>query len=220
MMKLSKRLECIYRMVPPSVVADIGADHGKLIIALVKDGIASHGYAIENKKGPFERLKKAVSDADLENKIDILYSDGIEDLPSIVSTLVLAGMGGHLIIKILKKDVLKMINVKTIIVDAHTALGELREEITKLGFVISDEKIVFDANKYYEIIKFTRADVAFLSELDKEYGPILRREKSCVFKEKYQDRIKKIELLIQNRDLDLIRKNELEKEKRRLKNIL
>ena len=57
MIKLSKRLKIIFDMVPKSVVADIGSDHGKLMIALVEAGIVSKGYAVENKEGPFERLR-------------------------------------------------------------------------------------------------------------------------------------------------------------------
>ncbi len=220
MAELSKRLMSIYRMVPQSVVADIGADHGKLIIALVENGIASHGYAVENKKGPFERLQKAVKKAGLEDKIEVIYSDGLKDLPNFVSTIVIAGMGGHLIVEILKRDRLKLANVQTIIVDAHNALDKVRDEITKLGYIISDEEIVLDANKYYEIIKFIKADIAFMSEYDKEFGPILRKEKSCLFKEKYQKRMKTIKTLINKENLDSVRRTELEKEKERLENIL
>ena len=38
-MILSKRLETIKSMCPKGTIADIGADHGKLIISLVEDGI-------------------------------------------------------------------------------------------------------------------------------------------------------------------------------------
>lgn len=219
-MKLSKRLLAIYDMVPSSVVADVGADHGKLIIALALNGIASHGYAIENKKGPFERLKKAVEDVDLGDKIDVLLSDGIEDIPSVVNTVIIAGMGGHLIIDILKKNSLKLAHVTTIIVDAHNAIPELREEVTRLGYMISDEEMVEECGKFYEIIKFSKADIAFLSELDKEFGPVLRKEKSILFKEKQEARIKSIDGLIETNDIDEPRINKLKEEKRRIKSIL
>ena len=81
MIILSERLSTIYKMVPKGVVADIGADHGKLIIALFEGGIISHGYAVENKKGPYTRLVKALTDRGLEEDIVPLFSDGIRDLP-------------------------------------------------------------------------------------------------------------------------------------------
>jgi tRNA (adenine22-N1)-methyltransferase len=220
MVKLSRRLKTIYDMCPKSIVADVGADHGKLIISLVENGIASYGYAIENKKGPFERLKKAIEEAHLIDKIKVLLSDGLKDIPDTVNTIVIAGMGGDLIVNILKRDILKLKNITTIIADAHSNIKHLREEITKMRYIISAEEIVLDAKKYYEIIKFTKADIAFLSEIDKEFGPFLRKEKSCAFKEKYAERIKKIEALIKNGQLSETRKEALLEEKRRIDSVL
>ncbi|MFA6660538.1 MAG: SAM-dependent methyltransferase, partial [Bacilli bacterium] len=45
MIKLSLRLETILDMTPASVVADVGSDHGKLMIALYESGKVTHGYA-------------------------------------------------------------------------------------------------------------------------------------------------------------------------------
>ena len=101
-MKLSKRLQAIYDMVPNGVVADIGSDHGKLIISLFQNGIISKGYAIENKKGPYSRLVKAIEDSGCSDSIVPMFSDGISELPSDVDTIVIAGMGGFNIIEILK----------------------------------------------------------------------------------------------------------------------
>lgn len=199
-------------MVPPSIVCDVGADHGKLIISLVEEGIASFGYAIENKKGPFDNLKKNVSLSPFSNKITCLFSDGIKDLPSDVSTLILAGMGGSTIVSILKKDILKLINVKTIIVDAHSELPLVREEISRLGFTIADEKMIFEDNIYYEIIKFIRADIAYLDNLDKIFGPKLRKEKSLTFKNKYMSRLNDIEKILNMPNLSDIRIKELKNE--------
>lgn len=207
-------------MVPRGVIADIGADHGKLIIALAKNDIAIHGFAVENKPGPFQRLEKAIVAAGLENKIDVILGDGLMDLPPVVDTVIMAGMGGNLIVKILKRDVLKLLNVNTIIVEAHSAISKVREEVAGLGFIIADEKIVEDGKKYYEIIKFIKADIAFLNKLDLEYGPILRKEKSYTFIEKNLARIKVIDDLIKNKNLDQSRRKELEDEKRRIENIL
>lgn len=220
MIKLSKRLKIIHDMVPHSAVADIGADHGKLIISLVEDGIASYGFAVENKKGPYEHLLKAIKESNLEDYITASFSDGIEAIPEEITTLILAGMGGTNIIDILKKDQLKLKNIKTIIVDAHSCIPKLRAEISKLGFIISDEKIIKEDNIYYEIIKFIRAGIATYGENDLEFGPILRQEKSATFKEKYSDRIKEIDNLLVNSELPNDRAIELKQEKQRIEGII
>ena len=45
-MKLSKRLQAIYDMIPSGVAADVGSDHGKLIISLFEGGVISKGAKI------------------------------------------------------------------------------------------------------------------------------------------------------------------------------
>ena len=220
MIILSERLSTIYKMVPKGVVADIGADHGKLIIALFEGGIISHGYAVENKKGPYTRLVKALTDRGLEEDIVPLFSDGIRDLPSSVHTVIIAGMGGSLIVDILKKYPGKTKQIDTLIVDAHNAVPKVREEVCKLGFIIADEKMVKEDDIFYEIIKFVRADIATYGENDIEFGPIFRQEKSAIFKDKYESRIHEIDNLLNNKNLPENRVDELNKEKERIKGIL
>ena len=216
---LSNRLQAIHDMLPKGVIADIGSDHGKLMIALFKSGKLIKGYAIENKKGPYQRLVKALEEAELIDKIIPLFSDGIEDIPPEVKHIVLAGMGGDLIIDILKKHPEKLKLISTIVVDAHGAVAKVREEISQMGFAIAEEKMIKEDDKYYEIIKFIKADIASYSDQDLEFGPILRTEKSMTFKEKYIHRIEEINNLLL-KDLPSSRIEELIKEKNRIESIL
>lgn len=219
-MKLSARLQTIHNMVPRGTVIDIGADHGKLVIALFENGIVSHAYAVENKQGPYSRLVKAIQDAGLENDITPILSDGIKDLPSHVNTVIIAGMGGNNIIDILKKYPNKEKQIQTLIVDAHSSVPKLRQEVTKMGYVIADEKIIEEDGIYYEIIKFIRANIAFYGENDYEFGPILRNEKSHTFKEKYQSRLNEIDYILNHSELPQDRIEQLAKEKERIQGIL
>ena len=219
-MKLSFRLQTIHDMVPKGTVIDIGADHGKLVIALFKNGVVPHAYAVENKQGPYSRLVSAIKEAGLENDITPILSDGIKDLPGHVDTVIIAGMGGNNIIDILKKYPNKEKQIQTLIVDAHSCVPKLRQEVTKLGFIIADEKIIEEDGIYYEIIKFIRAKIAFYGDKDYEFGPILRSEKSQTFKEKYQTRIDEINLLLNSNDLPRERIDQLSAEKERIQGIL
>lgn len=219
-MNLSLRLKAIYDMVPYSVTADIGSDHGKLMIALFNDGRIPKGYAVENKKGPYDRLVKALTEANIEEDVVPLFSDGITDLPPSVGTIVLAGMGGDNILKILLDHPEKLKHVQTIIVDAHTNTPKLRKEISDMGFIIADEKMIEEDHIYYEIIKFIRSDVAFYSDQDIEFGPILRKEQSSLFKQKYEERIKEIEYLLSNKTLPENKINVLCEEKDRIRSII
>ena len=220
MIRLSKRLKIIHDMVPNSVVADIGSDHGKLMIALVQSGKVQKGFAVENKEGPFERLRSNLIRYHVNDKVTPLFSDGIKDITRDVSTIVIAGMGGQTIVNILKAHPEKLISVQTIIIDAHTAVPFARKEICQMGFAIADEKIVKEDNIFYEVIKFIKAEKAIISDEDLEFGPILRQEKSATFKEKYQNRIYEIDNIIAKGNLPKSRIEVLSKEKHKLERYL
>ena len=220
MIKLSKRLKIIHDMVPPSVVADIGSDHGKLMIALVQSGKVKKGFAVENKEGPFERLRSNLIRYKVNEQITPLFSDGIKDITRDVGTIVIAGMGGQTIVKILKDHPEKLVSVQTIIIDAHTAVPLARKEISQMGFAIADEQIVKEDGIFYEIIKFIKADIAALTNEDLEFGPILRHQKSATFKEKYQDRINEIDNIIAKGNLPASRIASLNEEKHKLERYL
>ena len=219
-MKLSKRLQAIYNMVPSGVAADVGSDHGKLIISLFEDGVISKGYAIENKKGPYNRLVEAINKSEAKGGVVPMLSDGISELPSDVDIVIIAGMGGNNVIDILQKKPSKLKNVKTIIVDAHNAIPELRRKISKMGYIIADEDIVEEKGIYYEIIKFIAGEACYLDDPDVEFGPVLRSEKSLTFKAKYITRINEIDKILSKRNIPADKFQKLSSEKERIRAIL
>ena len=216
MIRLSKRLKIIHDMVPESVVADLGSDHGKLMIALGQSGKVKKGFAVENKEGPFERFRSNLIRYHVNDKVTPLFSDGIKDITRDVATIVIAGMGGQTIVNILKAHPEKLVSLQTIIIDAHTSVPLVRKEISQMGFAIADERIVKEDGIFYEIIKFIRADIAALTNEDLEFGPVLRHEKCATFKEKYQSRIDEIDNIIAKGNLPESRIAMLNEEKHKL----
>ena len=219
-MKLSKRLSAIFDMFSGEVAADVGSDHGKLIISLYEEGKIKKGYAIDNKVGPFSRLKKEIEKHNILNNVIPMLSDGISELPEDVDSVIIAGMGGHLIIKILESHKDKLTNVKNIFVDAHNGLYEVRKSISNLGYHIYKEEILLEDDIYYEIIAFEKGESPELSEDEYEYGPILLKEKNNVFIHKHRDRIYQIEKILSEENIPEARKESLLKEKRRLESII
>ena len=220
-MKLSARLEAVANMVSTSVIADVGSDHGKLVISLFESGRISKGYAIENKKGPYNRLVKEIAKCNIAiDNIIPMFSDGISELPTDVSTVVIAGMGGQTVIDILKSHEEKLAHVKYIIVDAHNAVPEVRKEICELGFYIQNEAIVYEDEIYYEIIKFAKGEQKFLDDKDFEFGPILRTTKSVEFKNKCLYRIAQIDKILEKKELPEGRIAKLNSEKERIRQVL
>ena len=102
-MELSKRLYAVAGLVTKGAsVADIGTDHGYIPIYLIEQGISPKAIALDINKGPLERARMHIVGHGLKDRIETRLSDGLEAvMPGEVDTMIAAGMGGGLIIKIL-----------------------------------------------------------------------------------------------------------------------
>ncbi len=100
---LDRRLDLIARLVPPgATLADIGTDHGRLIAHLAATGQISHGWACDINQKPLEKARRLVAELGLEDKVTALCCDGLTGItPQMASHIVIAGMGGELIARII-----------------------------------------------------------------------------------------------------------------------
>lgn len=153
-MKLSKRLEAIIEVITPTQsCADIGSDHGLLMIELINRGIIQEGVAIDNKKGPLAILKQNINQAGLQEKISVILSDGAKNLQSNVDCWVIAGIGGENSCQIVIDSLDKAISLKQLIISPHSKHEVVRETMANYGFKLIEESLVFD-DKYYVIMKY------------------------------------------------------------------
>ena len=83
-------------------VVDVGADHGLLELYLVAKHPNILVTAVENKIGPYKILENNLKG--LKN-VRLSLSDGITAVGRSTKTVVIAGMGGCEIIKIMQKAV-------------------------------------------------------------------------------------------------------------------
>lgn len=219
-LNLSKRLKAIYDIVPYQTCIDVGADHGKLIIALIENNKIPNGYAVENKKGPYSILCKEIDKSSKKDLIVPLFSDGINDLTNDVKTIIIAGMGGHLIIDILLKNVDKVKNVNDIILDPHNDVEFVRKKMYEIGFSLKKEIMVFENKVYYEILHFVNEKKDLPNLLELRYGPIFLKEKSNLFIKKYNEKINRIKLILSNDSISIKRRIQLENILKEIEGIL
>ena len=116
--RLSLRLKAVADFVKPgSRIADIGTDHGYVPIYLAQIGRAAGAIAMDVRQGPLERAKEhireyegwAIQHAGNSRQqapcaIEARLSDGLKELrPGEADTVIMAGMGGELEIRILEQ---------------------------------------------------------------------------------------------------------------------
>lgn len=217
---LSKRLQIIANLVPKdSNVADIGCDHGYLLIHLKDNQFRGKLLGIDNKKGPLESLKKNLSKKNYQDQIAIKLSNGLIDIDECYDTIVIAGMGYDNIKKIVLDSINKLDNIETFIIDSHTKEEEVRRFFVNLGYLIEHEVIVYENNIFYEIIVFKKGKTKYL-DIDYKFGPILLEDKSDIFIKKWSKKYLKNKEIIEQDNVNKDKKEKLEKENEIIKKVI
>ncbi len=150
-MKLPKRLEQIVAMVPPCrTAADIGCDHAYVSIALRERGKAARVLACDVRPGPLEQAKANISRAGLADSIETRLGDGLQPVQNgEAETVILAGMGGELMLRILEG---READFSRFILSPQSDIAHVREKLLQKGLQWTDEVMLRDEGKYYVVM--------------------------------------------------------------------
>lgn len=181
-MELSKRLLAVARLVTEGAfVADIGTDHGYIPIYLVKNKIISGAIAMDINEGPLARAREHILKEGLEQRIETRLSDGFSKLePGEADTVIAAGMGGGLIIRIMKACPGVTEITGEFILQPQSEIGKVRKYLNDSGFAVAAEDMAEEEGKFYPMMKVVHGIEPKLTEEELRYGRILLREKNPV----------------------------------------
>lgn len=158
-LSLSKRMEAVVNMVSPQsfAIADVGCDHAYVSIALQQRGLAHKVIAMDVRKGPLAIAENNVRQYGLESVIDIRLSDGLEKLqPKEADTIIIAGMGGLLMLRILEEGGLVWKNVDrqpVFILQPQSDIDQVRRYLYDKGYHIEKEGMLVEEGKYYTVLR-------------------------------------------------------------------
>lgn len=193
--ELSTRLQtCLDALKPLQTIADIGTDHAYLPCVGMLDNQLTYAIAADIGVGPLESAKATIKRYKLEDKIETRLGGGLAILaPSEVEGVVIAGMGGKLIVSILDADIPLTTSFKRLVLQPNIDANLVRAWLANHSFKFIDEKIVLDEGKFYEVIvaEPTEEQPSY-NELDLEFGPILRQKPNDdVFKARWMKEFNK-----------------------------
>ncbi|MDD4212846.1 MAG: tRNA (adenine(22)-N(1))-methyltransferase TrmK [Bacilli bacterium] len=176
------RLEYIATLIPPYTrFADIGCDHGYLIAHAFGHGI-NFAQAIDNKVGPLENAKRNLKD--YQGQVLFTLDSGLNALDSSIECVVFAGLGGRLIVDLLKEQETKLPQISRIIVEPHKNIHLVRKYLSTHGYKIVLEKAIEEESIFYEIIVFEKGSSNY-TEDELTFGPLLLKEKDPIFIKKW-----------------------------------
>lgn len=155
-----KRIECISSYIEDGEkVIDVGCDQAHLSELLAKRGI--YTIASDLRENIIARAEERIPKY-LKKYITFRVGNGItltEDENDY--TLVMAGMGTHLILDILKSTDKTFNKIITISNNNHDIL---RKKMNDLGYISDTEEIIKEKGKYYNLIVFKRGSRTYTGE--------------------------------------------------------
>lgn len=150
------------------LLCDVGTDHAYLPIWLLKSGRIPGALACDINPGP---LKAAAGNAQKYGETDRLslrLSDGLREVrPEEAEDIVIAGMGGELMLRIIRETAWLRNGEKRLIFQPMSSAEELRLGLKELKFSVLEEQAAVDSGKVYTA--FAAVYIGTVPETDELY---------------------------------------------------
>ena len=187
---LSKRLTALANMVTDgNRLADIGTDHGYIPIYLCQTGKIPSALAMDIGKGPLQQAQTHIAEHGLSEQIKTRLSDGMAALQfGEADTILIAGMGGGLVMKILSEGAEKLTGKEELILQPQSEIALVREFLRVRNFQILNEDMILEDGKYYPMMKVSQQKAAeqtkiLPQEVADAFGPVMLQKRHPVLKE-------------------------------------
>lgn len=155
MVRISKRLMTAASLVTEGyTLADVGTDHGYIPIYLLDQKKIPSAIAMDINPGPLKRAEEHIRLYGMEAYIQTRLSDGVEALKSgEADAILIAGMGGGLVMHILKEGERVCQAAKELILQPQSELERVRYFLREEGYEIFAEEMVLEEDKFYPMMK-------------------------------------------------------------------
>lgn len=166
---LDARLSTIAKLVRSGArLADVGCDHGYLICALAQQGSITSGIACDINEKPLDKARQLIALGNFSDRLSCRLGDGLQIIaPDEVDDVVIAGMGGEMIVHILERSGWESFAEKNLILQPMSRTSFLRRWLYAHGFSILQERACLSAHRPYTVMQVQYTGVRKqLGELD------------------------------------------------------
>ncbi len=197
-MKLTDRLQKAADLVPGGkVMADIGTDHAYLPIYLLETGKMERAIACDIHQGPLDRAKEHLISSVMTERIALRLGGGLAPLAKgEVDGVTICGMGGLMIVDILKEDMEKAQALSWLVLQPQKHAAELKVFLSQNHFRIEKEVLSLDGGQLYEMLLAVPGEMEPLDMLTAEIGATKAYREDPLFPLHIRRLIKKRDFLI------------------------
>ena len=190
MLQLSKRMQAVADLAEEvDVLADVGTDHAYIPVYMAECGKLKKAIAMDINQGPLMRARDHIQQYGVSDYIETRRSDGLNALePGEADTIVIAGMGGALMERILTQGETVAHMARRLVLQPQSELLAFRCFLLEHGYQIVAEDMVYEENKFYTIMAAKPTQVnqrtarCCLSQTELKYGPLLIQKRHPALK--------------------------------------
>lgn len=190
----SNRINLICHFVDKKVIAEIGADHGYITLNLFENNKIDFAYLTDISRASLQKAIDNFSNKPFVNKTKFLVGDGlnvfehkktngteIKDNNPKIEQIIIAGMGGNEIIKILNKNTQCFTNF---VLQPQRNVVDLRKYLIENNYNIQEDVMVKDGKIFYNILKVVKSQTKQnLTNQEILFGKTNLQENNECFKE-------------------------------------
>ena len=156
-----KRIKTICSMVSCPVVAEIGADHGYITKELFQQNKIKKAFLTDISSKCLQKALINFKSSNFFENCAFLVGDGLQALKDVedkssIGQVIIAGMGGLEIIKILKDEQANYYN--QFVLQPQRKVVELRQFLQDNNYEILKDQMVREGKIYYNVLKVKKVD--------------------------------------------------------------
>ena len=158
---IGARLASVAELVPEGcIVADVGADHGRLLAALLESGRCPRGWIVEINEAPLAAAQQTLLTRGLIDQVELCLGDGFAPLArssnrsDTATVACLCGVGGTLATKLLSAI---PASLETIIFQVNHSHIQLWRALTERGWRPTSLSLVLERSRLFLNLKATRS---------------------------------------------------------------
>lgn len=141
---------CASLVRPGAALIDVGTDHAYLPIWLLRRGLVKSALATDINPGPLEAARRSGEKYGAGEALSLRLCDGLAGVaPEEGEDIVIAGMGGELILRIVGETPWLRDGAKRLVLQPMSSVPQLRLGLQELGFAVLEEQAVEDGGKIY-----------------------------------------------------------------------
>ncbi len=171
-----ERFEKLVEKIEYRRLADIAADHCYISLLALANKKVDFVIASDLNKGPLDTGKANIKEFGFEDKIETRLGSGLETIKNgEVESVIIAGIGGNLMLNLMQQEVDKLRSYKQLILQPQNEEIEVKRFIHTIGYSIKDESYILENGMRYiilncineeEIVPYTEKDYLIGRNID------------------------------------------------------